>query len=91
MNIRETIKLLEDAEAGKTIQFKRRVGKNELWYELRKGELVDMNLKDHEYRIVPDVVYKIIRRSKDADFIEYLSFIPSDCTYTQGYWVEGEA
>lgn len=84
MNIDDCIKTLQESKDGKTHEC-RRFGRENLWGERISEEF---NFVGYEYRLAPDVVYKIDCGSE----IIYDTHCPAHettATYTKGYWVEG--
>ena len=87
MNIEDCIEVLQAFKAGKFIQW-RRIGEGN-WRG--KGPENDVfNFSHNEYRIAPDVVYKIECDGNPAVYDTHGPAYNTKAKYTQGYWVEGE-
>lgn len=90
--LREDMALIQAAIEGKHIQW-RRIGSGD--WDREEGRQVAFNFVDYEYRIAPDVVYKIegsqgFIRIAYWDEVELSDTSVADLTVTKGYWVEGE-
>lgn len=86
MNIDDCIEVCEGIKAGKNFQFTEIGMQN--WRPKNKDSLPNFIIFD--YRIAPDVVYKIV----DDGVVYHNALKPalpsSTCVVTKGYWVEGD-
>lgn len=87
MNIDDCIEVQQKHKEGKDIVMREcnlQVPTN--WYPKDRESL--FNFITFEYRLAPDVVYKILH----DDFASYATAKPefTECEYITGYWVEGE-
>lgn len=84
MNIDYQIEMLQAFKADKNLQVRHKTGSHWL-----PKVLDGFNFVDCEYRIAPDVVYKIENGSSTWYTTDPVNRDDHE-TSTQGYWVEGE-
>ena len=87
VNIEKNIEAMQGLLDGKNVQYRNLRSSDKTWYE--KDYIAKFNFQECEYRIAPDVVYKIVNQ----DVITYGTERPDPTVYgkfTKGYWVEGE-
>ena len=88
MNREQDIKTMQGELDGRKVEIRgKRVG---TWNAKDKG--LAFNFQEYEYRIAPDVVYKIQFNGDDHVYSIYDDDNwAKDSIVTKGYWVEGEA
>lgn len=85
-NLKQYAEAIQGEMDGKRIECRRKREPGATW---RYVQVPCFNFDEFEYRIAPDVVYKIVDECSTR-YVTRPEVMTSAETQTQGYWVEGE-